>query len=197
MKTIIFIITIVLLVSCTRYNQPVTSRVDPTTVNPQVRNSGFAVNEVLEIAAYMMPRLMANPFLQQRIQEGKGDVSQIPKIVILPVKNNTRFPLNKGIFTRRLRSELNKKALGKILFLARERQQELIQERKLMGKTGMSTADLFLTGSIDGMTAPGVRGGSQESYLYNFSLIDTRNDIIIWEDNYVISKIAIDRMINR
>ena len=98
---------------------------------------------------------------------------------------------------RRLRSELSKKALGKIIFLAREDLSDLRAERKLRGESGVTTADYFLTGSIDGMTAAGTMGGSQESYLYSFRLVDTRTDAIIWEDNKVISKIAMERLINR
>ena len=49
----------------------------------------------------------------------------------------------------------------------------------------------------DGMTAPGTMGGGQETYFYSFRLVDTRNDMIVWEDKYEISKIAMERLINR
>lgn len=188
----------ILSFGCAReYEQPRLSRVDPTVGQEDIGTSGFAINEVLEIAAYMMPRMRASPLLNQSIAKGEQNPDLIPKIVILPVKNNTRFALNKGVFMNRLRSELNKKALGKIFFLARENIDDLQSERQLRGESGITTADYFLTGTIDGMTAAGSRGGSQESYLYSFRLIDTRNDIIIWEDNYIISKIAMERLINR
>ena len=197
-KTFFAVLLIFCLEGCMpAYNQPRLSRVDPTVQDPQIGSSGFAVSEVLEIVAYMMPRMMANPFLNQSIQKGLEDTDKIPKIVVLPVENNTRFTINKGLFMRRLRSELNKQAVGKILFLARENLAELDSERQLKGKKGITTANYFLTGTIDGMTTPGTRGGSQESYLYSFRLIDVDNDIIIWEDNYVISKVAIVRLVNR
>src|SRR6266540_4426617 len=45
-----------------------------------------------------------------------------PPIVVLdPVNNETRFPINKDIFLTRIRSELNSKCRGKVTFLARDR----------------------------------------------------------------------------
>src|SRR6188768_4117641 len=37
-----------------------------------------------------------------------------PLIVLDPVENKTRFPINKDIFLTRIRSELNKKSAGKV-----------------------------------------------------------------------------------
>src|SRR5690348_18380460 len=38
-----------------------------------------------------------------------------PRIVLDPVKNETRFPLNKDIFLTRIRTQLNSKSQGKVL----------------------------------------------------------------------------------
>src|SRR5437870_13172587 len=46
-----------------------------------------------------------------------------PRIVLDPVKNETRFPINKDIFLTRIRTQLNSKSAGKVLFLARDRMQ--------------------------------------------------------------------------
>src|SRR5882672_11279708 len=46
-----------------------------------------------------------------------------PRIVIDPVKNETRFPINKDLFTDRIRIQLNSKAAGRVSFLARDRMQ--------------------------------------------------------------------------
>src|SRR5580698_4773869 len=37
----------------------------------------------------------------------------VPRIVLDPVKNETRFPINKDIFLTRIRAQLNEKATGK------------------------------------------------------------------------------------
>src|SRR5881394_871482 len=41
-----------------------------------------------------------------------------PRIVLDPVLNETRFPINKDIFLTRIRTQLNSKSQGKVLFLA-------------------------------------------------------------------------------
>src|ERR1700730_15936659 len=55
----------------------------------------------------------------------------VPRIVLDPVKNETRFPINKDIFLTRIRTELNSKATGKVMFLARDRMEALEKERAL------------------------------------------------------------------
>src|ERR1044071_751932 len=52
-----------------------------------------------------------------------------PRVVLEPVKNETRFAINKDIFLSRIRAQLNSKAQGKVLFLARDRMQALERER--------------------------------------------------------------------
>ena len=54
-----------------------------------------------------------------------------PTIVIDPVVNETRFPINKSLFTDRIRVLLNSRATGRVSFLARERMAALERERQL------------------------------------------------------------------
>src|SRR5262249_23193863 len=54
-----------------------------------------------------------------------------PRVVLDPVKNETRFPINSSIFLTRIRVQLNSKAQGKVLFLARDRTAALEHERAL------------------------------------------------------------------
>src|SRR5690242_15133972 len=54
-----------------------------------------------------------------------------PRVVLDPVENATRFPINKDIFLSRIRAELNTKARGKVIFLARERMAALEHERQM------------------------------------------------------------------
>src|SRR5687768_15863835 len=55
----------------------------------------------------------------------------IPRIVIDPVKNETRFPINKDLFTDRIRIQLSARATGRVYFLARDRMETLERERAL------------------------------------------------------------------
>src|SRR5205809_5634692 len=54
-----------------------------------------------------------------------------PRIVLDPVLNETRFPINKDIFLTKIRTALNSKAQGKVIFLARDRIATLDKERQL------------------------------------------------------------------
>jgi PBP1b-binding outer membrane lipoprotein LpoB len=121
-----------------------------------------------------------------------------PRIVLDPVLNETRFPINKDIFLTRIRTQLNSKAQGKVLFLARERMATLERERQLK-QTGQVTsssdpnvvefkgADFFLTGKLQGMTTK-TKAGTSDYVLYSFQLVDARTTDIIWEDSAEIKK---------
>src|SRR5436309_2303038 len=87
-----------------------------------------------------------------------------PPIVVLdPVDNQTRFPINKDIFLTRIRTELISKCRGKVQFLARERMAALEKERNLKREGSVTAssdphvqefkgADYFLTGTLQGLS---------------------------------------------
>src|SRR5213592_3561336 len=52
-----------------------------------------------------------------------------PVVVLDPVVNETRFPINKDMFLTRIRVLLNSKSFGKVQFLARDRMAALEHER--------------------------------------------------------------------
>src|SRR6185436_15687773 len=121
-----------------------------------------------------------------------------PRIALDPVINETRFPINKDIFLTRIRTQLNAKSQGKVVFLARERMAALEKERDLK-RTGQVTAtsdptvqefkgaDYFLTGKLQGMTTR-AKAGVSDYVLYTFQLIDARSSVIVWEDLAEIKK---------
>ena len=121
-----------------------------------------------------------------------------PVIVLDPVDNQTRFPINKDIFLTRIRSQLNSKTFGKATFLARDRMAALEKERNLKREGAVTAsgdphaqefkgADYFLTGSLQGLSTRTSRGTS-DYILYAFQLIDARTSAIVWEDNAEIKK---------
>lgn len=122
-----------------------------------------------------------------------------PPIVVLdPVENNTRFPINKDLFLTRIRSELVKKSGGKVMFLARERMAALEKERNLKRESAITSssdpnvqefkgADYVLTGSLGGLSTR-TRAGTSDYILYEFQLIDNRTSVIVWGDNAEIKK---------
>ncbi len=121
-----------------------------------------------------------------------------PIIVLDPVENKTRFPINKDIFLTRIRGELNKKSLGKVTFLARDRMAALEKERNLKREGAVTSssdanvqeflgANYFLTGSLEGLSTR-TKAGTSDYILYAFQLIDARTSAIVWEDNAEIKK---------
>ena len=130
-----------------------------------------------------------------------------PRVVLLPVQNETRFPINKDIFLTRIRTQLNSKASGKVRFLAREHMAALERERDLKQAGAVTSssdpnviefkgADFFLTGKLQGMSARSSRGVS-DYILYSFQLIDARTSDIIWEDSAEIKKQGLDDAVYR
>ena len=121
-----------------------------------------------------------------------------PLVVLDPVDNQTRFPINKDIFLTRIRSELNSKCRGKVMFLARDRMAALEKERNLKREGAVTAssdaqvqefmgADYFLTGTLQGLSTRTAKGTS-DYILYAFQLVDARTSAIVWEDNAEIKK---------
>jgi penicillin-binding protein activator len=115
-----------------------------------------------------------------------------PTIVLEPVDNQTRFPINKDIFLTRIRVQLNSKAQGKVMFLARNQMEALDKERNRKREGSVTAnsdpnvqefkgADYFLTGSLQGLSTR-TKAGTSDYILYNFHLIDARTSVIVWED---------------
>lgn len=121
-----------------------------------------------------------------------------PRIVLDPIINETRFPINKDMFLERIRAQLNEKAAGKVRFLARDRMATL-QREKTLKQTGQVTsssdpnvvefkgADFFLTGKLSSLTTRTSKGTS-DYILYTFQLIDARTSEIVWEGSAEIKK---------
>lgn len=121
-----------------------------------------------------------------------------PRIVLDPVVNETRFPINKDIFLTRIRSQLNEKSMGKVRFLDREMMKTLERERDLK-RSGQVTAsadpsvvefrgaDYFLTGKLQGLTTK-TSAGTSDYILYSFRLTDARTSEIVWESSSEIKK---------
>jgi hypothetical protein len=122
-----------------------------------------------------------------------------PPVVLLdPVVNETRFPINKELFLTRIRVLLNSKSAGRVQFLARDRMAALDRERakKQAGQVTSTSdpsvveyigGDYFLTGTLQGISTRTSRGTS-DYILYTFQLIDARTSAIIWEDFAEIKK---------
>ena len=121
-----------------------------------------------------------------------------PTIVLEPVDNQTRFPINKELFLTKIRAQLNSKARGKMMFLARSQMEALEKERnrKREGQVTASSdpnlqefkgADYLLTGTLQGLSTR-TAAGTSDYILYDFHLIDARTSGIVWEDSAEMKK---------
>jgi len=155
-----------------------------------VAGTGVESQDLVTVTDKMARSILAIPEI--------ANAPTTPRIVLDPVVNDTRFPLNKDIFNDRIRIELNKHSLGKVRFLARDRMQALERERELK-QTGQVTAsadptinefrgaDYFLTGKLSGISTK-TTAGTSDYVLYGFQLIDVRTSEIVWEDSAEIKK---------
>ncbi len=121
-----------------------------------------------------------------------------PMVVLDPVDNQTRFPINKDLFLTRIRTQLNSKSAGKVTFLARDRMAALEKERNLKREGAVTSttdpsmqeflgANYFLTGTLQGLSTR-TKAGTSDYILYAFQLIDARTSAIVWEDAAEIKK---------
>jgi len=155
-----------------------------------VAGTGIESQDIVTVADKMARGIMGVP----EISNAKG----VPRVVLLPVKNESRFPINKDIFNQEIMSLLNERSNGKVRFLARDRMAELERERelKVTGQVTSSTdptvnqfkgADFMLTGKLMGQTTR-TSAGTSDYVLYTFELIDPNTSDIIWQGRHNIKK---------
>jgi penicillin-binding protein activator len=155
-----------------------------------VQGTGIESQDLVAVSDKMARSILSVPQIAQ--------AAKPPVIVLDPVQNKTRFPINKDIFLTRLRTRLNSQAIGKVQFLARDRMAALERERdkKAAGLVTANSdpnavefkgADFFLTGSLESISTRTAQGQS-DYVLYSFQLIDARTSVIVWEDSAEIKK---------
>jgi PBP1b-binding outer membrane lipoprotein LpoB len=165
-----------------------------TQMNPDeqgfVAGTGVESQDLVSVTDKMARSILAIPEI--------ANAKTTPRIVLDPVVNNTRFPINKDIFISRIRIQLNQKATGKVRFLDRDMMKTLEKERdlKVSGQVTASSdpnvvefrgADFFLTGKLEGITTK-TSAGTSDYILYSFRLTDARTSEIVWEDSAEIKK---------
>jgi PBP1b-binding outer membrane lipoprotein LpoB len=185
---------VALLSGCANQGVQNPSGVPVTEMRPDERGfvagTGVESQDLVSVTDKMARSILSIP----QISTTKGT----PRIVIEPVVNETRFPINKDIFLSRIRIQLNSKAMGKVMFLARDRMAALEREQQLKQSGAVTSssdpnvvefkgADFFLTGKLQGMSTRTSQGVS-DYILYSFQLIDARTSDIIWEDSAEIKK---------
>lgn len=183
-----------LLAGCANQGVSNPSGVPVTEMKPDERGfvagTGVESQDLVSVTDKMARSILSIP----QVTNAKGT----PRIVLDPVVNETRFPVNKDIFLTRIRTQLNSKSAGRVLFLARDRMAALEHEQQLKQSGAVTAssdphvvefkgADYFLTGKLQGISTRTSQGVS-DYILYSFQLIDARTSDIIWEDSAEIKK---------
>ncbi len=177
-----------LLSSCTTVPVSHTSTILPDN-DDKLGGTGIESTDILTVSRKMALAILEVP----EIMKANG----IPRIALLPVKNNTRFIINKDIFTQKIRIELNKNVSGKVRFLARDRMDDILKERQAKrndlvtaSKEGdLAGVDFYLTGELSGLSKA-VNSNRSDYILMSFQLIDAETSDIIWEDAYETKRVG-------
>lgn len=157
-----------------------------------VAGTGIESQDIVTVAEKMARAIVAVPEIANR--------QGVPRVVVLPVKNESRFPINKDIFLEEIMSLLNERSFGKVRFLARDRMSDLERERELkqtgqvtttsgtdLSKSQFKGADFMLTGKLMSQTTK-TSAGTSDYVLYTFELIDPNTSEIIWQGRHNIKK---------
>ncbi len=155
-----------------------------------VAGTGIESQDLVTVADKMARSVLGIPQI--------ANATTPPIIVLDPVDNQTRFPINKDIFLTKIRTELNSQTRGKVVFLARERMTALEHERQMKREGAVTAssdpnvqefkgADYVLTGTLQGLSTR-TKAGTSDYILYAFQLIDARSSAIVWEDSSEIKK---------
>jgi len=193
-KLLLPLITASLVAGCASSGVKNPSGVPVTRMNADeqgfVAGTGVESQDLVAVTDKMARSVLAIPQI--------ANAAKPPIVVLDPVDNQTRFPINKEIFLTRIRAGLNSQTRGKVTFLARDRMAALEKERNLKREGAVTAgsdpqlqefkgADYFLTGTLQGLSTR-TKAGTSDYILYAFQLIDVRTSVIIWEDSAEIKK---------
>jgi hypothetical protein len=158
--------------------------------------TGIESQDLQQVTDHMARDLLGIPEI--------ANAEKAPTVGLLPVENNTRFPIQKDIFNKRIKALLNSQCRGKLLFVARDRMEAVNKERKIKdegvvtssGEKPLAGVDYFLTGELTGMSQTGSTGQS-DYVLYTFRLIDAESSIEAWEGMSEIKKEGLEDVVYR
>jgi PBP1b-binding outer membrane lipoprotein LpoB len=155
-----------------------------------VTGTGIESQDLVAVTDKMARSVLAIPQI--------ANATTPPVIILEPVDNQTRFPINKDIFLTRIRTELNKKTIGKVTFVDRASMAALEHERQMKQQGAVTSSsdpnvqefkggDFLLTGSLQGLSTR-TAAGTSDYILYAFRLTDMRSSVIVWEDSAEMKK---------
>lgn len=118
------------------------------------------------------------------------------RISVLPLNNQTRFRIDPKLLQNKLVKDLVNFARGRVIFLARDTEMEVMNERAKkragiydQGKStkAMAGADYLLKGEMRSLSKAS-QDGVSDYILYSFSLIDAESGAILWMGDFETKK---------
>jgi len=165
--------------------------VPATQIDPSERGfvagTGVESQDLIQVSDKMARSILSTPQI--------ANAQNPPTIGLLPVENNTRFPIQKDIFNKRIKALLSTRCAGKVTFVARDRIEAIRQEKEMKargevtntGEKPVLGVDFFLTGELTGLSSA-TSAGRSDYVLYTFCLIDAESSAEVWEDFAEIKK---------
>jgi PBP1b-binding outer membrane lipoprotein LpoB len=151
--------------------------------------SGIESTDIRTVARKMAVSILEVPEIAK--------AQKAPKIALLPVKNSTRFLIDRDMFTKKIRIQLNENAQGKVRFLARDRIEDIMKERERKRENlvtsskeaDMMGVDFYLTGELMGLSKA-AKGDRSDYISMSFQLLDAETSEIIWESEYEVKRVG-------
>jgi len=179
-----------------------TQTVDMTRPGP-VAGVGIESQDVVAMTDAMVRSMLGNPQIANR--------STPPQVVIDDAYfiNESSQRINKRMITTRLRTNLNRAANGRIVFVTRNYASAINTERRLkrdgtsdIGTTGLTAgiagADYRLGGSIQSRDSRSRSSGTIQRWnLITFEMFDTERGTLIWSDDFEFERASQDDVIYR
>lgn len=162
-----------------------------------VAGTGIESQDIVTMADRMARSLLGTPQIR--------DAAQPPRIILEPIINESRFPINKDLLLTRLETLLIERSEGKVIFLARDRWEALQREARLKRSGEVSSegpaaafkgAEYLLTAKIQGLTTR-TSAGVSDYLLVVFQLIDARTSEIVWAGSYEIKRQGLEDAVYR
>lgn len=179
-----------------------TRYVDPETVGP-LGGIGIESQDIISMTGKMMRDMMANPSLARR--------SVPPRVVVDSryFRNESSSIINKNLITDLLRTELNRAANGRMVFLGRhyadmtEKERALEETGVVSGGTQGATQkalgyDYCLGGRIASLDqVQGQTGLTSRYHQITFEMVERGTGAIVWSGTYQFKKTAQDDVLYR
>ena len=154
----------------------------------RVEGTGIESRDVRAVVAQVTTDLMG--------RLGDGIDSNMPRIAVMPVVNESRFLIDQEIFTTLITDELINNASGRLAFVNRDRIDDILRERQMKSRGQVSDdgqmralagVDYFLDGEVRSLSASTHR--AQTDYVViRFQLTDAESGLITWSNSYEMKK---------